>query len=161
MTYIATFGGYDGDVATRKCASQMHLALLSYLERIEESDVKFLKDKYVFDEINKLRKYEKFNFTEDLDDYFEKTNEKRKQESENSDVDKATRMYLRSFKYAFFYAYKQMDRLLARGKDEFSKVRWSGATACTCFIDSKPFIDKESHKDEKWLHVANCGKLNR
>lgn len=60
---------------------------------------------------------------------------------------------LKVYKSAFKYTYKQMDKLLSRGKDEKSFKRWSGATACTCIIENRP------KDNSSWIHLANCGKL--
>ncbi|XP_030062010.1 protein phosphatase 2C-like domain-containing protein 1 [Microcaecilia unicolor] len=74
-------------------------------------------------------------------------------------------------------AFRRMDRLLKMGKNEVSKVRWSGCTAVTCIIDNN------SHRDEKGaterqdteltesaetktqdsrgiMHVANLGNIH-
>jgi hypothetical protein len=61
--------------------------------------------------------------------------------------------HLKNIRNTFYSSYKQMDKLLSRGKNEKSKVRWSGATGATCLIE---------HVDDNttWLHVANCGKLS-
>ena len=49
-----------------------------------------------------------------------------------------------------------MDNLLARGKDEKSKVRWSGATGCACVIEGVP--NSGESKSKGWIHISNCGK---
>jgi hypothetical protein len=62
-------------------------------------------------------------------------------------------------KEAFKRAYKQMDKLLSRGKDETSKKRWSGATACTCIVENRPSESGDKADNESWIHLANCGKI--
>jgi hypothetical protein len=57
------------------------------------------------------------------------------------------------FSDSFRYAYRQMDKLLSRGKYETCKKRWSGTTAFTCLLESK------RDKVENWIHVANCGDV--
>ena len=47
-----------------------------------------------------------------------------------------------------------MDKLLLRGRNEKSKIRWSGATSVTCIIEN---IDNK----KSWIHIANCGNFLR
>lgn len=129
-------------------------------------NVNFVKEKYDYDEINNLEKYANIQDSQCATD---RTNED-KNDSKDAEfklkfsnyVDspesldnpynyteeemKLVRIYRNSFKYA----YRQMDKLLARGKDETSKVRWSGATGCSCII--------EKTDSGGWIHVANSGK---
>lgn len=67
----------------------------------------------------------------------------------NNEEKSMTKHYSDSFRYA----YRQMDKLLSRGKYETSKKRWSGTTTFTCLIESK------REKGENWIHVANCGDV--
>ena len=142
FTYFATFDGYDGEVASRRAASQLHLAALFSLSKLN-NEIQFLKEKYVYDEINYLEKYsnsEEPDFrNEILSDEENLTDEEFNQ---------------KKIHHSFSYAYRQLDKLLSRGKDETSKVRWSGITACTCIIEHRP------NTNEGWIHISNCGKLN-
>lgn len=88
---------------------------------------------FEFDEINYLEK----------NDVNEKKHLSEIDEPEEISVNE---IYHRSFKQAN----QRMDHLLARGKDETSKVRWSGASNVTCLI--------EKRNDEAWIHLSNCGK---
>jgi hypothetical protein len=139
FTYFGVFDGYDGEVASRRAASQLHLAVLFSLSELN-TELQFLKERYVYDEINHLEKYsnsEEPNFkNEILADLKDLTEEEINQ---------------KKIHHSFTYAYRQMDKLLSRGKDETSKVRWSGATACACIIEHK------RNNNEGWIHISNCG----
>lgn len=142
LMYMGTFDGYDGDIASHRCSTQLHLALLEYLSKVDRSNVEFNKDAYEFDEINNLNKYEKDATDSNSEVNFAQTEGK---ENKPDDQDPETKKYRDAFKYA----YRQMDYLLARGKGETSKVRWSGATTCCCII--------EKRQSDTWIHVSNCG----
>ena len=138
--YIGVFDGYDGEIASRKCSSQLHLSVLDHLEK-SIGDVKFNKEAFEFDEINHLERYEK----EEAEAEAEETPQNQEEESKNDPIDRVYRQSLRR-------AYRYMDILLARGKGESSKVRWSGATSCTCVLVKT--------EEGGFLHIANCGNLN-
>jgi len=70
-----------------------------------------------------------------------------------SNLNNEEKSMTKQFSDSFRYAYRQMDKLLARGKYETSKKRWSGTTAFTCLLESK------REKNENWIHVANCGDV--
>lgn len=139
LTYFSVYDGYDGETASNKCAQQLHLALLYKLSQLN-SNIEFTREKYIYDEINHLEKYSKPE-ADNLSDEIKKNDSKLSEEEIEN----------RKFHQAFLYAYHQMDKLLSRGKDETSKVRWSGATATTFIIENK------SETDEGWIHIANCG----
>ncbi len=130
LTYIGTFDGYDGDVASHKCSLQLHMALLHHLSQ-KNVNVEFLRDKFIYDEVNFLNKYDE--------------NEEKKEPIFADGKFSVTE----KFQSSFSYAYKQMDKLLARGRDETSQKRWSGATSCACII--------ENRDGEGWIHMSNCG----
>lgn len=138
LTYCAVFDGYDGEVASANCATQLHLAFLFILQKLNPK-IEFLKDKYVYDEINYLEKYSKPLEVEEEEILADETNLTGEEISE------------KNFHKSFIYGYNQMDKLLSRGKDETSKVRWSGTTACTCIIENK------TETSQGWIHIANCG----
>lgn len=136
---MGVFDGYDGDIASRQCSSQLHLAILDTLSksRGETCDwIKFNKEAYEYDEINHLEKFA---------DERTESEEKIKTDGIEETMEKT---YQRSFKTAF----DLMDRLLARGKGETSRVRWSGATAFSCVIERR-------EDGQGWIHFANCGKV--
>ena len=141
FTYCAAFDGYDGEVASSRAALQLHLAILFSLSKLKP-EIKFQSDRYIYDEINHLEKYSNTEVAEF--------------ESEILVADDLTEEEIDQKKIykSFSYAYKQMDKLLSRGKDETSKVRWSGATACACIIEYKP------NGQERWIHISNCGSYN-
>ncbi|CAF0703188.1 unnamed protein product [Brachionus calyciflorus] len=157
LTYIGTFDGYDGDVSSNKCESQLHLGILNAIENNDPSKVQFLKEKYEFDEINNLEKYD----TSIKDDYDKvssrNSNESRKfnlnfeNESYEACFNEEEESLVKLYRYAFKYAYREMDKLLARGKGETSRIRWSGTTACSCIIEKK--------ENSGWIHIANCGDV--
>lgn len=130
LTYLGTFDGYDGDVASAKCSLQLHLALLYQLSRMNVG-VEYLKEKFIYDEVNYLNKYDESG------------------EDKEPAVADRTLSRTERFQSSFGYAYRQMDKLLARGRDETSQKRWSGATSCVCVI--------ENRDGEGWIHMSNCG----
>lgn len=143
LTYIGTFDGHDGPIASEKCSSQLHLALLHDLAKVESLNIEYLKEKFTYDEINHLNKYELIDET----DFGENKSEVAKDPSHSE-------LFQKSFKYA----YRQMDKLLSRGSGETSQKRWSGAAACTCIIENRKTQNK-MNPYEGWIHVSNCGDI--
>lgn len=137
LIYLGVFDGYDGQTASSRCSEQLHLAILDQLSQsslIKKHHHTFeFQKEATFDEINNLDPYEKAD-DEPMkgDDIIE------------SSLDETFHRCLKE-------AYDRMDKLLARGQGETSKVRWSGTTACSCLI--------EKRGDEGWVHIANCGIL--
>ncbi len=134
-TYIGLFDGFDGNVASSYCATQLHLAIIKNISKFDKT-VDFIKNDA--DEINNelvSNENSKVNST--------KTTEDTTDEFKN---------YLCNIKNAFYASYKQMDKLLSRGRNEKSRIRWSGSTSVTCIIEN--IENKKS-----WLHIANCGKF--
>jgi hypothetical protein len=80
--------------------------------------------------------------------------------SEKYELTETETNYSEAFRNSFKQSYKQMDRLLARGKEETSIKRWSGATACTCVIERRK-SEKEAATDahDTWIHLANSGDV--
>jgi serine/threonine protein phosphatase PrpC len=147
LTYIGVFDGYDGNTAAHLCSRQLHLALLKSLVDSANFDIKFTQEMYEFDEINHLEVFDEKLL---VDDKIKESNDK---ENVSNDAAAFTRVFRSSFKHA----YSQMDILLARGKGETSKVRWSGATTFSCVIEKRNNgIDDNA---ETWLHLANCGDV--
>ena len=94
--------------------------------------MKFTKEAFEFDEINNLERYKKENENNPDGDL-------------NNDIRNDD-----PYRQSLLKAYKRMDRLLARGKGESSKVRWSGTTSCNCII--------VKNDEGGLIHIANCGK---
>ena len=142
----------------------MHLALLDSLAKTE-MNIEFIREKYLYDEINNLEKFAKetLDLNESsktiFDNEIKSTRTSACDIERNSDlvsselVDEDRRIH-KIYKNSFKHAYRQLDKLLARGKDEKSRLRWSGATACTCIIENKKL---PNDKSEGWIHIANCG----
>ena len=151
----------------------------------KESDIKFEAQQFVYDEINNLEKFETekndLNLTTKIDRSLSKVSFREEQvpKSHNNlyDLDltsqshheltkdftisnesfsEAEKRNIKLFKNGFKYAYSQMDKMLSRGRDETSQLRWSGATACTCVIENKI---NEAGLSEGWIHIANCGDV--
>ena len=142
FTYCATFDGYDGDVASNRCIQQLHLAILYNLTKQKlNTGLEFIRDKFVYDEINYLEKYSNSEDYSKIEDTWEEKNVASSRDEINQ-ID---------FNESFIKAYHQMDKLLARGRGETSKLRWSGCTGCTCIIENNP------ENDDGWIHIANCG----
>jgi hypothetical protein len=167
LTYIGTFDGYDGFVASNKCSIHLHLGILHYLSKSSLNTNDYIKlGYYDEDEINNLAKY--YTSKQDID-YFKEMKSIKPNSSRNrinnenifdlnnvNDKDNLNDFEYRliqEYRNSFKYAYKQMDKLLSRGKDETSKTRWSGSTGVTCIIENMP------ETKTSWIHVANCGDV--
>uniref|UniRef100_UPI003AAEC417 protein phosphatase 2C-like domain-containing protein 1 n=1 Tax=Centroberyx gerrardi TaxID=166262 RepID=UPI003AAEC417 len=59
---------------------------------------------------------------------------------------------------AFSAAFHRMDRLLALGRNETSRVRWSGCTALLCLIDDGE--DQGVASPSGRIVIANCGNIH-
>jgi hypothetical protein len=152
---------------------QLHLAILKNLSKLNVG-VEFLREKYIDDEINHLNKYEQKCDDDDDQQRSTATTVFSYIKSEQSNLTKNDILNLetfdvddnnyriKSYSQSFKYAYKQMDKLLARGKNEKSIKRWSGATACTCIIENSASSDDlvtDSPSSDAWIHISNCGIL--
>lgn len=144
MTYIGVFDGHDGETASKKCAQQLHLALLKNLSKYKIG-VQYIKEKFVDDEINHLNKYE-LNKTEETSETGSEISSSKPNE------------HIEYFHKSFKLAYREMDKLLSRGRDEKSIKRWSGASACCCIIENRESWDSEK-ANEGWIHISNCGDV--
>lgn len=133
------------------------------LESMDTSKVHFIKEKYEFDEINNLEKFD-YSYEDECEsknsgDY----NQVKKKFSLNNFLDnehsyegsftEQEKILIRMYRNSFKYGFHEMDKLLARGQGETSKVRWSGTTACCCIIEK---IDSTG-----WIHIANCGNTKK
>ena len=152
LTYIGTFDGHDGDTASNKCAAHLHLALAHRLAQLDEP---LVRETFADDEINHLDKYN-LNYEAEQEAAASKTPAAAAGATSTSadqkvvvdqplldDLNGAARATQRpanskEINDAFVYAYKQMDRLLMRGRDETSKLRYSGCTCATCLIEHVP-----------------------
>jgi hypothetical protein len=161
---------------------QLHLGILQSLSN-SGFDIKFDKQKFAFDEINNLEKFAKnpdessIVNSRSLSKTSFKEDEGHKTKTGNYDLDLTSKSHqeltkdlalvaesftenekknMKLFKDAFKTAYSQMDKLLSRGKDETSKLRWSGTTTFSCIIESKI---NDSGVNEGWIHMANCGDV--
>ena len=177
LIYIGTFDGYEGNVASTKCVDQLHLGLLKSLSSYAEH-IKFDQTKYTDDEINNLGKFAK-TLLDENQAMSQKTSLKDEETQLNQSsfynleltskshqeltkdlgiptesLTEEEKRNMKMFKASFKYAYRQMDKLLSRGKDETSKLRWSGSTTCTCVIENRI---GETGAKEGWIHIANCG----
>ncbi|GCC35009.1 hypothetical protein chiPu_0013487 [Chiloscyllium punctatum] len=73
-----------------------------------------------------------------------------------------------SIHLAFAKAFWKMDRILGLGRNESSKVRWSGCTAVTCLLETHPLSTSSSteslSEDDVYeigmLHIANAGDVH-
>jgi hypothetical protein len=143
-TYVGVFDGYEGSVSSELCADQLHFGLVKNLSKFDSS-MELKLDFKEYDEINHLDKYE-------IPIHYQNEQVNKANNASDDDEDDTNDKHLKNIRNAFYCTYKQMDKLLSRGKNEKSRVRWSGATGATCFIE---------HIDENntWLHMANCGKI--
>jgi serine/threonine protein phosphatase PrpC len=152
LTYFGMFDGYGGHLASKYCSEQLHLAILQSLSLLsQDQGIKFNPNDYINDEINHLETNELTN-EKQINLQPKNLNSKRPISSIQSNLlnEKQIESIL-SFRASFLEAYSKMDRLLARGTDERSISRWSGATSCTCIIENDP--------KGSWIHLANCGDV--
>ena len=198
LTYIGVFDGYDGSISSSRCAEQLHLALLAQLAKQSSlEEVRFIKENFKFDEINNLDRYDHSQMTaapgeprlllgsSDLktskssmrsrNSYSSRNDYRSLAGIENSPasgpLSERDRRLVSMYRDSFKHAYRQMDRLLARGRDETSKKRWSGATACTCVLERREDKSEETSGErnspetaaatatQTWIHLANCGDV--
>jgi hypothetical protein len=112
LTYIGTFNGYDGEIASRKCSSQLHLAFLFEFSRMYSNIIKY--ERSIGDEINE---YE-YDLDLNKNDKFEE--DENAKSSQNNGLTKENREehYLSCVSKSFCNAYKKIDRLIARGDSE-------------------------------------------
>nr|XP_015212921.1 PREDICTED: protein phosphatase 2C-like domain-containing protein 1 isoform X1 [Lepisosteus oculatus] len=80
---------------------------------------------------------------------------------------------------AFAKAFRKMDRILGLGRNETSKIRWSGCTALICLIEGpmqdrknaelhqaggcknrNPFTSQDQKNTMGKIHIANCGNTH-
>lgn len=56
---------------------------------------------------------------------------------------------------AYAKSFWRMDRLLRLGRNEASKVRWSGCSAVTCLVERIPSTETDGTEEEERKHSAN------
>ena len=105
-------------------------------------EISYSNEQYSDDEINHLNKYEN-----------QEEHEAAAAEQEATDTPDKEPTRNECFQRSFKYAYRQMDKLLSRGRDETSQKRWSGASTCTCIIENRK-SESSRVPSEGWLRFG-------
>ncbi|XP_008070672.2 protein phosphatase 2C-like domain-containing protein 1 [Carlito syrichta] len=164
VCFFGLFDGHHGVSAAELTSRELPVLILHQLSQIDPSYQMTPAEWQIVDSFHTVFR-EDYTVAEDL---FSSVN-KRARASEYEDTHKA-----------FAKAFWRMDRLLRLGRNEVSRVRWSGCSAVTCILEGNikcPYAPKnqrtsdwdgsaESSPSQKMpqiisgvLHIANTGNV--
>ncbi|NXG40571.1 PP2D1 protein, partial [Psilopogon haemacephalus] len=138
-SFLGLVDGFHGATAAERVATELPLLFLDQLAQTDCSYKKSKNEQQILDSFATVIKA----------DY----REKEKIFSSESGRDKAnTHEWIHK---AYAKSFWRMDRLLRLGRDEVSKVRWSGCSAVTCLVERIPSKETDGTEEEERKHSAN------
>ncbi|KFO89894.1 Protein phosphatase 2C-like domain-containing protein 1, partial [Buceros rhinoceros silvestris] len=165
--FLGLVDGSHGVTAAETVASELPLLFLDQLAQTDSSYKKSKEEQQILDSFATVIKA----------DYREK--EKIFSDKPGNDETNKTNTYEWIHK-AYAKSFWRMDRLLRLGRNEVSKVRWSGCSAVTCLVERTPSKETDRTEQERkhfgndtdsplartakgvagLLHVANIGNAH-
>ncbi|KFP76518.1 Protein phosphatase 2C-like domain-containing protein 1, partial [Apaloderma vittatum] len=160
--FLGLADGSHGATAAETVAAELPLLFLDQLSQTDSSYKKSKDEQQILDSFATVIR-EDYKEKEKI--FFDKPG--------NEETDKAnTYEWIHK---AFAKSFWRMDRLLRLGRNEVSRVRWSGCSAVTCLVERLPAEEEDrqhfendtqspSHRTAKGaaglLHVANVGNAH-
>ncbi|NWR57122.1 PP2D1 protein, partial [Bucorvus abyssinicus] len=139
--FLGLVDGSHGVTAAETVASELPLLFLDQLAQTDSSYKKSKDEQQILDSFATVIKA----------DYREK--EKIFSDKPGNDETNRTNTYEWIHK-AYAKSFWRMDRLLRLGRNEVSKVRWSGCSAVTCLVERTPSKETDG-TEEKRKHFGN------
>ncbi|XP_029445139.1 protein phosphatase 2C-like domain-containing protein 1 [Rhinatrema bivittatum] len=161
--FFGLFDGFHGALAASLASAELPTLILEQFSKMDSSYLLTEEDKQ---RVVYFEPVFKANYFEPKIIY---SYEKLKEVTRKSELEQVRRLHANAF--------CRMDRLLKMGKDEVSKVRWSGCTAVTCIIDSNNHVDEKRVMEKQdtesvestegtaqgnrgIMHIANIGNIH-
>ncbi|CAD5122725.1 DgyrCDS11136 [Dimorphilus gyrociliatus] len=191
--YFAVFDGYGGHRAAHVAATELHHFLLHEMIKFDSSirctctinkaSSAYIKKDHMEDHKSHCRPISSYSEKAKLHEIsqdivqqiiesstkklqLEDINERAQNLTNKSLNDNKDDMYNSRISDCFKKAHFQTDLLLSLGKEENSKVRWSGCSTVTILVDSldrpRPVNESSSSDINRveqigYMHIANCG----
>ncbi|KFP44325.1 Protein phosphatase 2C-like domain-containing protein 1, partial [Chlamydotis macqueenii] len=140
--FLGLVDGSHGATAAETVAAELPLLFLDQLAQTDSSYKKSKDEQQILDSFATVIKA----------DYREK--EKVFSDKPGNDETNKTNTYEWIHK-AYAKSFWRMDRLLRLGRNEVSKVHWSGCSAVTCLLERIPSKDMDSTEEEEIKHSEN------
>ncbi|KAM6088096.1 protein phosphatase 2C-like domain-containing protein 1 isoform 1-T3 [Chlamydotis macqueenii] len=140
--FLGLVDGSHGATAAETVAAELPLLFLDQLAQTDSSYKKSKDEQQILDSFATVIKA----------DYREK--EKIFSDKPGNDETNKTNTYEWIHK-AYAKSFWRMDRLLRLGRNEVSKVHWSGCSAVTCLLERIPSKDMDSTEEEEIKHSEN------
>ncbi|GAB0184421.1 protein phosphatase 2C-like domain-containing protein 1 [Grus japonensis] len=140
--FLGLVDGFHGVTAAETVAAELPLLFLDQLAQTDSSYKKSMDEQQILDSFATVIKA----------DYREK--EKIFSDKPSNDETKMTSTYEWIHK-AYAKSFWRMDRLLRLGRNEVSKVRWSGCSAVTCLVERLPSEETDGTEEEERKHFEN------
>ncbi|NXX56605.1 PP2D1 protein, partial [Scopus umbretta] len=140
--FLGVVDGSHGVTAAETVAAELPLLFLDQLAQMDSSYKKSKDEQQILDSLATVFKA----------DYREK--EKIFSEKPESDETNKANTYEWIHK-AYAKSFWRMDRLLRLGRNEVSKVRWSGCSAVTCLVERIPSEETDGTEEEERKHSEN------
>uniref|UniRef100_A0A8D2DVJ3 Protein phosphatase 2C like domain containing 1 n=1 Tax=Sciurus vulgaris TaxID=55149 RepID=A0A8D2DVJ3_SCIVU len=142
VCFFGLFDGHHGASAADLASVELPILLLHQLSRFDPSYQMTTEQQRV---VNSFHTVFREEYTA-IEDFFSSTRKRpRAQRYEYEDIHKA-----------FAKAFWRMDRLLRLGRNEVSRVRWSGCSAVTCILEGSI---KNPYADKNWKETNNYDGL--
>ncbi|XP_075861752.1 protein phosphatase 2C-like domain-containing protein 1 isoform X2 [Microcebus murinus] len=167
VCFFGLFDGHHGASAAELTAMELPVLLLHQLSKCDPSYQMTLEEKQIINSFHTVFREEYLT----IEDLFSSVNKRTR----------ATRNECEDIHKAFAKAFWRMDRLLRLGRNEVSRVQWSGCSAVTCVLEGSikcPYALKHCRKKNNSdgqaerapsqkmpeiisgiLHVANTGNV--
>ncbi|NXX17670.1 PP2D1 protein, partial [Podargus strigoides] len=140
--FLGLVDGSHGVTAAETVAAELPLLFLDQLAQMDSSYKKSKDEQQILDSFATVIK----------SDYREK--EKIFSDKPGNDKTNTTNTYEWIHK-AYAKSFWRMDRLLRLGRNEVSKVRWSGCSAVTCLVERIPSRETDGTEEEESKHSEN------
>ncbi|KFQ62440.1 Protein phosphatase 2C-like domain-containing protein 1, partial [Pelecanus crispus] len=140
--FLGLVDGSHGVTAAETVAAELPLLFLDQLAQMDSSYKKSKDEQQILDSFATVIKA----------DYREK--EKIFSDKPDNDETNKTNTYEWIHK-AYTKSFWRMDRLLRLGRNEVSKVRWSGCSAVTCLVERIPSEETDGTEEEERKHSEN------
>uniref|UniRef100_A0A8C3J452 Protein phosphatase 2C like domain containing 1 n=1 Tax=Calidris pygmaea TaxID=425635 RepID=A0A8C3J452_9CHAR len=138
--FLGLFDGSHGATAAETVAAELPLLFLDQLAQMDSSYIKSKEEQQILDSFATVIKA----------DY----REKEKIFSDKPGNTKTCNTYEWIHK-AYAKSFWRMDRLLRLGRNEDSKVRWSGCSAVTCLVERIPSEERDGTEEEGQNHSGS------
>ncbi|KFV13311.1 Protein phosphatase 2C-like domain-containing protein 1, partial [Pterocles gutturalis] len=140
--FLGLFDGSHGVTAAETVAAELPLLFLDQLAQMDSSYKKSKDEQQILDSFATVINA----------DYRQK--ERIFSDKPSNDKTNKTNTYEWIHK-AYAKSFWRMDRLLRLGRNEVSKVRWSGCSAVTCLVERIPSEETDGTEEEKRKHFEN------